>query len=433
MITLTQASVIDPYSLSEYPGYDELIQGIESFEKGDLYFSRKFFISSLKKSYRIIFDGDNFVCDGGVSINLHCPWCYDDDEMEDHLADDCFDKYYPVADNVITSIEIRNAIRRYCNFYIGLIHLNCNEIDLANLYLMRSVGFGGEEKQMGDWFFKIINFINPYWLNLTSLTLLSLDNQNSANNYTEYAYSTYWFLSTQGLDYYYWEFTNGKEYRNEKIMNNKNRWLAIQMAQHYNNLSIINFFENEPNRAISFITHINFQYFNNSTLYSNRGMMYFENHDFINALEDFSISINIEPNYPDNYINRALVYLHLGKYNEAIEDYGYAISLDPYNSDYYRLRSLVHFITRSTNECKFDKETARLIDQTFEDNDTNDDNETNSQESIDDKDWLCMIPIKDGGVILSGRKDDTFFARIASKSYIQVLQSFLPFLEMQGR
>ena len=53
------------------------------------------------------------------------------------------------------------------------------------------------------------------------------------------------------------------------------------------------------------------------------------------AIDDFTRSIKIDPNYVKAYNNKGWVYDKLGDYEKAIADYTRAIKIDPNNYSYY--------------------------------------------------------------------------------------------------
>lgn len=123
MMNLAEASVVRPYSLSEYPGYEELIQGIEAFDKRDFNLAEDLFLSSLDQAYPIRYNGNVFIDEYGTTLGYPWLevedywWSLDGEEHEFNPGD-----YKPKG--IGASVEVRYAVSRYCNFYLGLISLN---------------------------------------------------------------------------------------------------------------------------------------------------------------------------------------------------------------------------------------------------------------------------------------------------------------------
>ncbi len=65
----------------------------------------------------------------------------------------------------------------------------------------------------------------------------------------------------------------------------------------------------------------------NSDLYTNRGMAYFEIGDYTKALEDLNLAIDLDDRSPEAYTNRGTVYLAFKEYELATADFYQAIAL----------------------------------------------------------------------------------------------------------
>ena len=63
--------------------------------------------------------------------------------------------------------------------------------------------------------------------------------------------------------------------------------------------------------------------------YNNRATAYAEQHQYQQAIADFTKAISLDPRGALTYRNRGLAYHDLGQLNQAIEDYTVAIRLDP--------------------------------------------------------------------------------------------------------
>jgi len=77
--------------------------------------------------------------------------------------------------------------------------------------------------------------------------------------------------------------------------------------------------------------------------FNNRGDEYFNNGDYDSAIEDYTRTILLDPNYKDAYGNRGNAYYFKSDYNSAIEDWSRTILLDPENAVLYSNRGYAYF------------------------------------------------------------------------------------------
>ena len=63
--------------------------------------------------------------------------------------------------------------------------------------------------------------------------------------------------------------------------------------------------------------------------YSNRGVIYDDLGQHLQAIEDYDDAIRLNPGYANAYYNRGNAYADLGQHLQAIEDYDDAIRLNP--------------------------------------------------------------------------------------------------------
>ena len=70
---------------------------------------------------------------------------------------------------------------------------------------------------------------------------------------------------------------------------------------------------------------------NNAANYNNRGLMYYRNHQLLEAIADLTQALEIDPNLDRAYNNRANCYAARGDLAEAIADYDRALDLNPAN------------------------------------------------------------------------------------------------------
>ncbi len=86
--------------------------------------------------------------------------------------------------------------------------------------------------------------------------------------------------------------------------------------------------------------------------YNNRGITYFNLGDYMNAINDFNISIRLKDDNFKAYYNRGRSFSKINKFQNAIDDYDKSISLQPKNSEAYISRGVIHFkISNDENGC----------------------------------------------------------------------------------
>lgn len=72
------------------------------------------------------------------------------------------------------------------------------------------------------------------------------------------------------------------------------------------------------------------RYGENAYLYYNRGNVYAERHDYLHAIEDYTRSIELDPNLAEAWYNRGLVYMAAKRQEEAVSDLSKAGELGLY-------------------------------------------------------------------------------------------------------
>lgn len=97
-------------------------------------------------------------------------------------------------------------------------------------------------------------------------------------------------------------------------------------------------------------------------VYVHRGMAYFAESRYEEALSDFSKSIELEPGNPRPYYLRGITYRMTQEYSEALKDFNTAISLDPFQFDFLYARAQVYFHMGDYPESLADCERAGNID-----------------------------------------------------------------------
>ena len=67
----------------------------------------------------------------------------------------------------------------------------------------------------------------------------------------------------------------------------------------------------------------------NSMILSNRSAAYMKERNYVEALNDLNLSVNLNPEYTKAYMRRGNVFTHLGRYQEAYQDYEKVKQIDP--------------------------------------------------------------------------------------------------------
>jgi tetratricopeptide (TPR) repeat protein len=65
--------------------------------------------------------------------------------------------------------------------------------------------------------------------------------------------------------------------------------------------------------------------------YNNRGVVYRIKGDLVRAIEDYGKAILLKPDYIAAYYNRALAYRDMGQFDNALADFNSALRVNPYN------------------------------------------------------------------------------------------------------
>ncbi|CAD8187632.1 unnamed protein product [Paramecium octaurelia] len=81
---------------------------------------------------------------------------------------------------------------------------------------------------------------------------------------------------------------------------------------------------------------------NNSLVYHNRGILYYNMEKNQEALLDYNKAIELNPQDSKIYNNRGNLYQDLGRQEDAINDFNQAINLDPNFSDAYNSRAMLY-------------------------------------------------------------------------------------------
>ena len=87
---------------------------------------------------------------------------------------------------------------------------------------------------------------------------------------------------------------------------------------------------------------------NNWHIYNGRGVAYGDLGNYRQAIDDFSMVIEIKPGFAEAYINRGTAYAYLGNYRQAIEDFSRAIEIKPGYAEAYFNRG-TDYLTHGDN------------------------------------------------------------------------------------
>jgi len=84
-----------------------------------------------------------------------------------------------------------------------------------------------------------------------------------------------------------------------------------------------------------------------SYCYRNRGIIYIDQEKYQKAIDDFTKTIELDPNTPSRYIDRANCYRDMNENEKALEDYDMAIQVDPKDAEnwYWRGSFLFDFMS----------------------------------------------------------------------------------------
>lgn len=96
---------------------------------------------------------------------------------------------------------------------------------------------------------------------------------------------------------------------------------------------------------------------------NNRGVEYYRQEKFDQALLDFNKAIEMKPKYVAALYNRGLVYYRKSKYDRAISDCSQALTIDPQCAKAYNVRGLAYAATKRYQFAISDLRTAIEIGQ----------------------------------------------------------------------
>ena len=99
--------------------------------------------------------------------------------------------------------------------------------------------------------------------------------------------------------------------------------------------------------------------------YRVRGFSYFQIGQYHQAIGDFDIAIQLDPNDKSSYNDRGIAYYQIGQYRLAIEDFDKAIRLDPEFAFAFSRRGLANDQLQRFELAKLDAERACFLDSQF--------------------------------------------------------------------
>ena len=88
--------------------------------------------------------------------------------------------------------------------------------------------------------------------------------------------------------------------------------------------------------------------------YNNRGLAYYNLNEYETAIRDYNRAIKVEPDFAFAYYNRGSAYHKLGRYDEAMQDYNKSLELDPTDADVYNNRGMLFYDLEQYNDAMDD-------------------------------------------------------------------------------
>ena len=95
--------------------------------------------------------------------------------------------------------------------------------------------------------------------------------------------------------------------------------------------------------------------------YINRGIIYYQRHNYRSALADYDKAVILAPKDVQCYYNRGVLRQELGDYNRALEDFTQALDLAPEQIEIYYQRGMVLLHLRQWEAARQDFQT--IIDR----------------------------------------------------------------------
>ena len=104
---------------------------------------------------------------------------------------------------------------------------------------------------------------------------------------------------------------------------------------------------------------------NDAMAYANRGIAYDELGEYQLAIHDFDKAIQLNPNYIKAYFKRGDSYMGLGEWELAIQDFGDVIQLDPNDVSAYYWRGWLYGLIDQNVKADADKAKACSLDSKY--------------------------------------------------------------------
>ncbi len=104
---------------------------------------------------------------------------------------------------------------------------------------------------------------------------------------------------------------------------------------------------------------------NYAAAYHNRGLAYYRKGQYDRAIEDYNKAIDINPNDAKAYTMRGIAYYRKGQYDRAIEDYNKAIAIDPNDAFAYTSRGFAYSFKKQYDRAIEDYNKAIALDPNY--------------------------------------------------------------------
>lgn len=95
--------------------------------------------------------------------------------------------------------------------------------------------------------------------------------------------------------------------------------------------------------------------------YVDRGNRYSRNAVYHRAIADYTMAIELNPEYADAHYNRGCSYYEVGDYQKSIADLTRAIELSPGADEYYGQRSVVYLFNDQPDLAQADQDESDAL------------------------------------------------------------------------
>lgn len=129
----------------------------------------------------------------------------------------------------------------------------------------------------------------------------------------------------------------------------------------YNNRGIAYYLNKDYNNALkdtSKAIELNPQY---PFCYNTRGILYYAKKEYTKALSDYNTAISLKKEFHSAYYNRGMVYLSLKKYREALNDFNQTIALKPDYAKAYHQRAQLYNREGNYEQARQDYDKAKSL------------------------------------------------------------------------